>query len=109
MPASGDPARFRVHRAKASKPTPEARCVTRSSRWGNPFKAKDYGGDNALVVRMFREALLAGRLPPLPGRQPITCDDVVEHLQGCDLGCYCGPDEPCHADVLLEIANADPR
>ena len=28
-------------------------------------------------------------------------------LRGCDLACWCPPDRPCHADVLLEIANAD--
>jgi hypothetical protein len=27
-------------------------------------------------------------------------------LRGCDLGCWCAP-LPCHADVLLEVANAD--
>jgi hypothetical protein len=26
-------------------------------------------------------------------------------LRGKDLACWCPPDQPCHADVLLEIAN----
>jgi len=29
-----------------------------------------------------------------------------EQLRGKDLACWCGLDQPCHADVLLEIANA---
>jgi hypothetical protein len=27
-------------------------------------------------------------------------------LRGKDLACWCALDEPCHGDVLLEIANA---
>ena len=26
-------------------------------------------------------------------------------IRGYDLACWCPPDEPCHADVLLELAN----
>lgn len=26
-------------------------------------------------------------------------------LRGKDLACWCKPDQPCHADILLEIAN----
>jgi hypothetical protein len=30
---------------------------------------------------------------------------VKRELHGRDLACYCPLDEPCHADVLLAIAN----
>jgi hypothetical protein len=40
-------------------------------------------------------------------------DHVAEHAQwrlaflgGHDLACWCPLDQPCHADVLLELANA---
>ncbi|ARD42490.1 DUF4326 domain-containing protein [Actinomyces gaoshouyii] len=29
-------------------------------------------------------------------------------LRGHDLMCWCPPDAPCHADVLLEVANREP-
>lgn len=29
-----------------------------------------------------------------------------ERLRGKNLACWCALDQPCHADVLLEIANA---
>jgi len=29
----------------------------------------------------------------------------VELLRGMDLACWCKPGDPCHADVLLEMAN----
>jgi hypothetical protein len=30
----------------------------------------------------------------------------VSSLRGKDLACWCSLDQPCHADVLLELANA---
>lgn len=32
-------------------------------------------------------------------------DEIIADLGGRDLACWCGPDDPCHADVLLQIAN----
>lgn len=68
------------------------------------------------------EWVLAGvnirdELPPLSpefGRLMVDClerwRDRVEtrlpELRGRDLACWCPLDRPCHADVLLELANA---
>lgn len=30
----------------------------------------------------------------------------ISTLRGLDLGCFCPLGQPCHADVLLEFANA---
>ncbi|TBZ68002.1 DUF4326 domain-containing protein [Rhizobium leguminosarum bv. viciae] len=27
-------------------------------------------------------------------------------MRGFNLACWCKPGEPCHADILLEVANA---
>jgi hypothetical protein len=32
---------------------------------------------------------------------------IVAALAGRDLACWCPLDQPCHADVLLELANAE--
>jgi hypothetical protein len=32
-------------------------------------------------------------------------DEIISVLRGKNLACWCKPGEPCHADVLLEIAN----
>ena len=32
-------------------------------------------------------------------------DTIRRELAGRDLACWCPLDQPCHADVLLEIAN----
>lgn len=36
---------------------------------------------------------------------PPTLDDIREKLRGKNLACFCKIGEPCHADVLLELAN----
>lgn len=32
-------------------------------------------------------------------------DEIRHDLAGKNLACWCPPDQPCHADVLLQIAN----
>ena len=71
--------------------------MTRPTKWGNPHSL-DLGRDEA--VRRYREDLLGGRLA-------ITVDDAKRELRGRDLACYCPLDEPCHADVLLAVANEE--
>lgn len=38
--------------------------------------------------------------------KPPTLDEIRRELRGKDLACWCPLDGPCHAEVLLEIANA---
>jgi hypothetical protein len=35
--------------------------------------------------------------------------DIMKDLRGLNLACWCALDHPCHADVLLEIANGPLR
>lgn len=55
--------------------------------------------DAARAVRFYRADLVAGRLR-------VSVDEVRQALAGRDLACWCPLDQPCHADVLLAIANA---
>jgi hypothetical protein len=89
------PRRFQRSRKKGSHLPDEVVVVTRPTRWGNPH-ALELGRDEA--VRRYREDLLAGRLA-------VTVDDVKRELRGRDLACYCPLGAPCHADVLLAVAN----
>lgn len=41
-----------------------------------------------------------------PRRVQIAVEQIRAGLAGKNLACWCPLDEPCHADVLLEIANA---
>ena len=69
--------------------------VTRPTKWGNPHPL---ALGRAEAVRRYRDDLLAGRLR-------VTVGDVTRELRGRDLACYCPLGEPCHADVLLMVAN----
>jgi hypothetical protein len=89
------PRRFQRSRRKGAHLPPNVVVVTRPTKWGNPHPL---GLGRAEAVRRYRDDLLAGRLM-------ITVEDVKRHLRGADLACYCPLNEPCHADVLLELAN----
>lgn len=97
------PKRVRMTRRKGGwrKAHPDAVIVARPSKWGNPYVAEEARGHNrAYVTDLFREWL----------SRPEQAQRVAEiraELHGRDLACWCPLDEPCHADVLLEIANAD--
>lgn len=71
--------------------------VARPSGYGNPFHVKNCDGPADSVAR-FRIYIL-GMIDELSIRANI------EKLRGKNLACWCAPDAPCHADVLLEIAN----
>jgi hypothetical protein len=90
------PQRFQRSRRKGSRLPPDVVVVTRPTKWGNPHPLT-LGREEA--VRRYRDDLLAGRLR-------VGVDDVQRELRGRDLACYCPLDGPCHADVLLEIANS---
>ena len=74
---------------------PDAVYVGRPSKWGNPFFV-GASGTREVVIEMYREHIIE-MLEARP-------DDIKE-LKGKDLVCWCAPLQ-CHADVLLELANA---
>jgi len=101
---------------------PDAVIVDRRGKWGNPWTAtseaiwQDDGqgtlrmipAPQASLVRIFREHLM-GALARFAGSDlglPFTAEDVRRELRGKDLACWCPLDEPCHADVLLQVANS---
>jgi hypothetical protein len=96
------PSRFQQRRAKGWRKPPGGRCVSRPSRYGNPFEVptKSLGDPvaHAEAKAKYRKWITA----------PEQADRLVEsrrELRGRDLGCYCPVGLPCHADVLLELVN----
>ncbi|WBB81289.1 DUF4326 domain-containing protein [Micromonospora sp. WMMD882] len=69
--------------------------VGRPGRWGNPFRG-DTPASRAGAVRLFRLWV---------ARHPDYADAVRAELAGKTLACWCPLDKPCHADVLVDIAN----
>lgn len=99
------PKRIQRKRTKGWKMPEGAVYVGRPTKWGNPFRiasAIEMGfADNEeqarrVVVEMFK----AEGYGPGPGWSRL------QELRGKDLVCWCPLDQPCHADVLLEWANA---
>lgn len=79
--------------------------VRRRSRFGNPHRVGACSvcrtsHTAAEAVALFAADLHAGRLR-------FTVEDVRTHLAGRDLACWCKPTDPCHADVLLAVANPE--
>ena len=84
------------HRESETIP-PGAVYVGRPSQWGNPFKIGPKG-TRSLIIKDYRDWLWH------PGNEALR-QRVRAELRGKDLVCWCAP-KPCHADVLLEMANA---
>lgn len=59
---------------------------------------------HALAATLFRQDMEAAR-----ARDPQAVDLMRQRLRGHSLCCWCPPDLACHADVLLELANAPMR
>lgn len=84
--------------------------VGRPTKFGNPYHSNDLppGGspaeDRAILVALFREMLLDPKTRERAGYP--HPDYIRATLAGKDLMCWCPPEHTCHADVLLEIANA---
>lgn len=110
---SAKPTRLRLSRAKgfnlqalsfATNGLPAVN-VARPTKWGNPFVIGKDVGTNAQAVAAFKELLEPN--PPHIVALYMTHEDIVRDLRGKNLACACALDRPCHADVLLEIANID--
>ena len=76
--------------------------VCRPGKWGNPHKVGAMVDGKPLSawgsVGMFHADLVTGALG-------YTAKDVIRELRGKNLACFCGLGSPCHADVLLRVAN----
>jgi hypothetical protein len=57
----------------------------------------------AFVVNEFRDMLNSPNTRSWHGYP--TDDEIRQELRGKNLACWCPEGSPCHADVLLEIAN----
>lgn len=83
--------------------------VGRPNRWGNPFRVGQYHGPLGglkrpittieQAVEMYRHNVMH----PMGGH--VFRETVRRELAGKDLVCWCPLDRPCHADILLKIAN----
>lgn len=101
---------------------PDAVIVARPTRWGNPWRIEPGPRTRALIrhadtgyVWAHPSLMKARAVAVVAYRCSIddehddtvpTVDEIRRELAGRDLACWCPLDQPCHADALLNIANA---
>lgn len=119
------PVRIQLSRTKGSRLPPNTVVVARPTRWGNPFAGERFGRERAIAL--YRAAVEGGWSPDtvadLDDRTALFVYEstmalqkrlggiellsfMVVDLRGKNLACWCPLDQPCHGDVLLELANA---
>jgi hypothetical protein len=120
------PKRIQRKRTKGWKIPEGAIYVGWPSVWGNPFNVTDKV-PLALSLELFADLVRGffspAKLDHLTDAEFRAVSDARQKwirrhgaagarweaqtfLRGHDLACWCQLDQPCHADVLLEIANA---
>lgn len=95
------PKRVQRKRIKGWKMPPNTIYVGRPSKFHNPFGGSKHFGPYT-QVGLFKD-YLAGNLVSYP--DPPSIEEIRKELKGKNLACWCSLDKPCHADVLLWIAN----
>jgi hypothetical protein len=121
------PKRVQRSRAAGWKMPPGTIYVGRPSRWGNPFGPYQTRHLIASEISLetefpMRVAVLCWSLEECLAWYRIYCGSIrrlyansydpgdprgewLGPLRGKNLACWCPLDRPCHADVLLELAN----
>ncbi len=79
--------------------------VGRPTKWGNPYRAPTKNGVPSRGFDIPRH--VAPQILTQYEELILTSDlgDELQELRGKDLACWCPLDRPCHADVLLRLAN----
>lgn len=106
----------RIKRGGRFKPLPPgAKWCGRPSRWGNPWRVRDVWGTfvidrdgkpvNAFVDEKDRAVAYSLALFARYARRRLAAEPRwLDPLRWCPyLACECGPDDPCHVDVLIDL------
>lgn len=105
------PERVQLSRKKGWRMPENTVKVDRTTRWGNPFRVGDQVQSDpsqpVAVCFSQQQAVEAfrGFCEHAIGSSFVSA--VRAKLRGKNLACWCPLDQPCHAEVLLELANAD--
>ena len=114
------PKRIQRQRTKGWRMSENTVYVGRPSKWGNPWHVTPHDDGRATVVNPVSdhtfESEVAARghaarsfgwqLEHHPNVLGFTAAEARAELAGKNLACSCPLDQPCHADVLLKVANA---
>lgn len=118
------PTRVQRRRTKGWKKPAGAVYVGRGSKWGNPLMVCEIWPTAEQVVSLFRDLVDTGEAWWVSDEGTrweqrnvwrfdskeklfLNPETIRATLAGKDLMCWCPLTKPCHADVLLELANGD--
>lgn len=113
------PKRIQRKRTKGWRMPEGAVYVGRPTKWGNPYRVVVDGsfmhvapGGGSIVCSTDREGNRRERQAEAVELfrehwAPLITPGELAQLAGKDLVCWCPLDQPCHADVLLELANTE--
>lgn len=110
------PVRVQLSRRKGWRMPPNTVKVDRTTRWGNPCVVGKHG-TRAECVKWLSFAMEGSYVMGMKTAEgewlsesliayaKAVRRDARRLLRGKNLACWCPLDGPCHADLLLEIAN----
>lgn len=106
------PHRVQLSRKKGWRMPPNTVKVDRSTKWGNPFVVGVHG-TRPRCLELFRLLVIGGYICVTTREHMTEQETSAKHirknlatLKGKDLACWCPLSAPCHADVLLYLANS---
>lgn len=111
------PVRVQISRRKGFKLPENTVSVARPSKWGNPFKVGSPAIDLPFIVAKRMRGEIGATLTQEQAVEAFAIwlefaydgRRIVEkariHLRGKNVACYCRIGDPCHGNVLLNIAN----
>ena len=77
--------------------------VDRRTKWGNPFRIGVLHQGRILDRQGVLECYFDWLMYSVEGAK---LREGITELEGKDLACWCKP-EPCHADILLDVASKE--
>jgi hypothetical protein len=104
-PCSPLPIRVQLSRKKGWKMPPNTMSVARPHAMGNPHHV---GFCPTCGVTHTREEAIA-EFAAMFAANPYLVGMTELALKGKNLACWCKLDEPCHADFLIRLSNAEVR
>ena len=90
--AIANPARVQRRRTKGWRMPANTVYVGRPTKWGNPYTTGSRRVNTIDYALHLRD-------------NPYFVEEAKRQLKGKNLACWCPLDQPCHAGVLLEVAN----
>lgn len=105
------PQRIQRQRTRGWRMPPNTVSVARPGKYGNRYAigeaiehvdARHWLITDAAMAKRFYAEWIEWQCEHLP----TTRESIKRELRGKNLACWCALDQPCHGDVLLELANA---